>query len=288
MRRGTSTHVVLRQQAAGGEVLHLGRLGPCSPAPSSDGHRRKRWSGRGVARKRRRVRAGVFEVVVSRRACNVVGAAFGRTVAARGSPDPSSTGEGRGSVKRAAKARASSGFTAKRGPSNARELGGSGACPCVGNAVAEVVGRQSRSREARAGASRGSAKSFDARGRGSSARQPGRSESNVRESRAKGRRGPEVGAETSRDRTRSRQRSTRVRGCPPAMEGTSGRGRRLIFTEGRTKRSWQPGTNASCESSAREKRERQGYQRHGFVGECTGETHRAPNPKEPAEANRAS
>lgn len=61
MRRGTSTLVVLRQQAAGGEVLHSGRLGPCSPAPSSDGHRRKRWSGRGVARKRRRVRAVVFE-----------------------------------------------------------------------------------------------------------------------------------------------------------------------------------------------------------------------------------
>jgi len=71
MRRGTSTLVVLRQQAAGGGVLHSGRLGPCSPALSSNDHRRKRWPGRGVARKRRRVRAVVFEVVISRRACNV-------------------------------------------------------------------------------------------------------------------------------------------------------------------------------------------------------------------------
>jgi len=53
--------------AAGGkgEVLRSERLGPRSPAPCSNGHRRKRWSDRGVARKRRRDRRMVFEVLFS-------------------------------------------------------------------------------------------------------------------------------------------------------------------------------------------------------------------------------
>jgi len=63
-RRGTFTLVVLRQQAAGGEVLRSGLLGPCNPALSFNGHRRKRWSGRGVARKRRRDRTVAFRVAL--------------------------------------------------------------------------------------------------------------------------------------------------------------------------------------------------------------------------------
>jgi len=61
-RRGTFALVVLRQQAAGGEVLRSGLLGPCNPALSFNGHRRKRWSDRGVARKRRYDRTVAFRV----------------------------------------------------------------------------------------------------------------------------------------------------------------------------------------------------------------------------------
>lgn len=57
---GNLAHTVLRQQAVPGVVLCSGQLGPCSPALSSNVHRRKRWTGRGVARKRRRDGAVVF------------------------------------------------------------------------------------------------------------------------------------------------------------------------------------------------------------------------------------
>jgi hypothetical protein len=45
--------VVLRQQASRHRVLRSGLLGSCSPASPANGHRRKRWSDRGVARKQR-------------------------------------------------------------------------------------------------------------------------------------------------------------------------------------------------------------------------------------------
>jgi len=93
VRRGTFTLVVLRQQAAGGGVLRSGRLGPPSPALSSNGHRRKRWSDQGVARKRRHDRAVAFGVSL----CGALAATYGRSrrdLAARSIRDPSSTGEG--------------------------------------------------------------------------------------------------------------------------------------------------------------------------------------------------
>jgi len=58
------TYIVLRQQAVEREVLCSGRLGPCSPALSSNGLRRKRRTDRGVARKRRPDRTMAFEVVL--------------------------------------------------------------------------------------------------------------------------------------------------------------------------------------------------------------------------------
>jgi len=58
------TYIVLRQQALEREILCSGRLGPCSPALSSNGLRRKRGTDRGVARKRRPDRTMVFEVVL--------------------------------------------------------------------------------------------------------------------------------------------------------------------------------------------------------------------------------
>jgi len=67
MRRGI--FAPSRSAAAGGnegKVLCSERLGPCSPALSSNGYRRKRWSGRGVARKRRRDWAVVSGVVILR------------------------------------------------------------------------------------------------------------------------------------------------------------------------------------------------------------------------------
>jgi len=56
----------------------------------------------------------------------------------------------------------------------------------------------------------------------------------------KGRRG--LGRrENARDRERDRHRPTHARGCYPTMEGASGRTARLLFTERRRKRPWQPG-----------------------------------------------
>jgi len=64
------------------------------------------------------------------------------------------------------------------------------------------------------------------------------------------------------------------------MEGTSGRGIRLIFTERREKRPWRPESSASCESAARVKRERRGCQRYGWIGSA-GETNRASTRRSP-------
>jgi len=69
---GNLAHTVLRQQAVPGVVLCSGQLGPCSPALSSNVHRRKRWTGRGAARKRRRDGAVVF-VRCFAAFCSVVG-----------------------------------------------------------------------------------------------------------------------------------------------------------------------------------------------------------------------
>lgn len=54
----------------------------------------------------------------------------------------------------------------------------------------------------------------------------------------------------SRDRTRDRQRLTRARKRPLSMEGTSGRGLRTIFTEGRRKRPRRPGSKAGVKAPA--------------------------------------
>jgi len=169
MRRGTFTLVVLRQQAAGGRVLRSGRLGPPSPALSSNGHRRKRWSDRGVARKRRRDRAIAFGVSLcgalaatygwSRRDCS--GSQHSRSFFDRGrSPCPQGQGEHEGRF----------GVTAGAGRSKeTARIGCSGVCPCVGSAVAEVVGRQPDPEKRSSTLRVNIAKRDDGRGRGSSA-----------------------------------------------------------------------------------------------------------------------
>jgi hypothetical protein len=74
MRRGTS--ILAGTAAADGEkeVLCLGRLGPCSPALSSNDHRRKRWLGRSAARKRRCDWVVAFGFVSRGVACSAVSA----------------------------------------------------------------------------------------------------------------------------------------------------------------------------------------------------------------------
>jgi len=63
MRRGILR--LRRTAAAGGgeESLHSELFGPRSPALSSNGHRRKRWSDHGAARKRRCDRPMTFGIV---------------------------------------------------------------------------------------------------------------------------------------------------------------------------------------------------------------------------------
>jgi len=74
-RRGTVTFVVPAAAGGGGKVPRSELLGPCSPALFSNGHRRKRWSDRGVARKRRVDRRAAFGVSALRRSCDVAGPA---------------------------------------------------------------------------------------------------------------------------------------------------------------------------------------------------------------------
>jgi hypothetical protein len=50
------------------------------------------------------------------------------------------------------------------------------------------------------------------------------------------------------------------------MEGIPGRSIRLIFTEGRTKRSWQVEKSAPRESAEQGARKQQGCQRYGSIG----------------------
>jgi hypothetical protein len=79
VRRGTFTPVVLspvmrRSRRREGGSFAQGLLGPCSPALSSNGHRRKRWSDRSVARKRRYGWAVAFGVS----SCGVLATPSGR------------------------------------------------------------------------------------------------------------------------------------------------------------------------------------------------------------------
>jgi len=114
-------------------------------------------------------------------------------------------------------------------------------CPCVGSEVAEVVGRPSDP-EKRSLASRVNI------ARRAVGRDGDLARSNLRrsESLAVGAAGEVVAragfvAETHVTASRNRKRLTHERGCPPAVEGISGRTERLIFTEGRRKRPRQPG-----------------------------------------------
>jgi len=94
-------------------------------------------------------------------------------------------------------------------------------------------------------------------------------------------------AETHVTASRNRKRLTRARGRPPAVEGTSGRRERLIFTEGRRKRPWQPGETRRA--TARGGRlEATGVSEVRLDRERPEEGMPRVNPKKPAEANQAS
>lgn len=70
-------------------------------------------------------------------------AGFEGAVMARSTRDPSSTGEGRRALNGAANAMADLRSLRKAAPRADARIGCSGVCPCVGSAVAEIVGRQS-------------------------------------------------------------------------------------------------------------------------------------------------
>jgi len=127
-------HHPRRPAAAGGGTgrsLCSELLGPCSPALFSNGHRRKRWSGRGVARKRRVDRGVAFGVSPSGDACSI----------ARSAPEGLSRfaalvillREGKVACpKKHARARSPSTSSVNRGTARSAKAGGSGVCPCVG------------------------------------------------------------------------------------------------------------------------------------------------------------
>lgn len=135
-------------------VLHSGLLGPFNPASSPNGHRRKRWSDRGVARKRRRDRMMVFGVTSCRvlaarqdwlrRGCN--GSQRSRNLLRQGKATrlqkagSKRAGPKKRTPKRCGGSESTFSVTTKGALKSAR-IGCSGVCPCVGSAVAEVVGR---------------------------------------------------------------------------------------------------------------------------------------------------
>jgi len=184
-------------------------------------------------------------------------------------------------------ARAGSGSPQRRDARIFARNGCSRVCPCVGSEVAEVVGRPSDP-EKRSPASRVNI------ARGTVGRDGGLARSNLRhrESAAGGaasegmaRAG--VVAETHVTASRSRKRLTHVRGRPPAMEGTSGRRERLIFTEGRRKRPRRPGeTHHATAWSSR--LEATGVSEVRLDRERPEEGMPRVNPRKPAEANWAS
>jgi hypothetical protein len=83
------------------------------------------------------------------------------------------------------------------------------------------------------------------------------------------------------------KRSTHVRGCPSAMEGTSGRRERLIFTEGRRKRPWHPGGRPCVRARGRSS-EATGVSEVRLDQERAEEETPRANQRKPTEANRAS
>lgn len=141
LRRGLFAHVVLRQQAAGGKILRSGLPGPCSPALSSNGHRRKRWSGRGCRPQAALRSDGDFQgrtfAACLQRHKGAALEGLSRLVALVIS---SSKGEGRHAVRSAAKARARSWLpcNAVRGFHENRVLVG---VSVRWDVVAEIVGR---------------------------------------------------------------------------------------------------------------------------------------------------
>lgn len=139
MRRGIPPTPSLRQQGGSRGILYLGHLGPCSPALSSNSYRRKRWLGRGAARKRRHDRAVVFGVVIF----GVLAASkggVGRAVAVRGFSQ-SFFERGRLSPHRGGKGKSGLGSTAHieaRRSGATRELGARGCVRASEVEVAEV------------------------------------------------------------------------------------------------------------------------------------------------------
>lgn len=102
-RKGTFPSVTCGSSGAVGLSLLSRRLGPCIPSPSSNDGRRKRQSGSGVARKRRRARCLALGVVLSGAlAAPVCSASRGLSRSARARVPPL-RGGGRASVKRSAK-----------------------------------------------------------------------------------------------------------------------------------------------------------------------------------------
>jgi len=240
-RRGTFTP---RRPAAAGGWREGPSLGATRPVQSSVAVPRP--SPQAVVGSRRRPQAasrsnGGIQGRALLRACKRRRVGLGGVVTARSLRGPSSTGEGHGAVRSTVGARAGSGSPQMRDARILARNGCSRVCPRVGSVVAEVVGRPSDP-EKRPPASRVNI------ARRTVGRDGGLARSNLRhrESGVGGAAGEGMAragfvAETHVTASRNRKRLTRVRGCPPAVEGTSGRTERLIFTEGRRKRPRQPG-----------------------------------------------
>jgi len=146
-----------RRPAAAGAGREGPSLGATRPAQSSAVFQRP--SPQTVVGSRRRPQAAFrsgsgFRGLVLRRACSAVGLASEGL--SRLAAFVILLREGKGSVpsKSTLETSASSTFTAAMRRSETARIGCSGVCPCVGKSVAEVVGRQPRSREAPVDASR--------------------------------------------------------------------------------------------------------------------------------------
>jgi hypothetical protein len=114
--------------------------------------------------------SGSFRDRTPWRACSALGLDFVGAVMARNFRDPSSRGGGRWALKAHGESESNFEATEKRRSRTDARIGGSGVCPRVGSAVAEVVGRQSDPEKRSSAVRVNIANRGDGRRRGSSLR----------------------------------------------------------------------------------------------------------------------
>jgi len=285
---GTIALVVLRQQGHASMGLRSGSFGLRSSALQSNGHRRKRWSGRGRRPQATPRLVGSFRGRARRRACGVVPVASKELSWLATFRGPSSRGEGRHALTGRARAEAGSGVLPKKRLDDTSEarIGRSRVCPRVSRKLQKSSGGTG-SREALVDVAR------DER-----APPPGRDGDLVRSNRREAQASPEglrmkrvprVGSPRKQHVTAT-ETSYASRVCVRVpRRWKAPRVRKFGSSSRRDGRSGLGGSAGRRRAKARAPggRKRQRCQRYGSKG-ALGTIRRVAKPREPTEAGRAS